>query len=177
MSTTGQTTGHATPALDETIASVEALFRTLTGREPPPGGTSLLSEEESLTLVNAQIDRLNASLKTPLGLPPPALYPPLSVWESETELRFCLEMPGVAREGVALEFAPGALRVSATTTLADARFRLCARERPAGEFRRTLALPPGIAERDVSAQMRDGVLEIRVLRRPPAPDARPIPIA
>ena len=165
---------ETTSTLDQTIARVEDLYRTLMGREPPPGGPPLPPERDPLQVVDEQIDRLCAALGTKPHL---AQRPPLSIWESDEELRFCLEMPGVGREGVTLDFAPGALHVTATTTRADTHFKLCASERATGEFRRTIALPPGIAERDVTAQMRDGVLEIRVTRRRPTADARPIPIA
>lgn len=161
--------------IDETIAKVENLYRTLTGLEPPPGSVAFPPEKDPLAHVTDQIERLSGALATSQDAA--TVCPALSVWESETELRFCLEMPGVAREGVRLGFATGTLTVAASTTIVDTAFHLRARERPAGGFRRTLLLPPGIAERDVSAQMRDGILEIRIARREPSSEARPIPIA
>ena len=44
-----------------------------------------------------------------------------------------------------------------------------------GSFQRTLPLPAGVAETEVEASYKDGILEIRI-PEPPAPEAKKIPI-
>lgn len=50
------------------------------------------------------------------------------------------------------------------------------REIRAGSFGRTLALPPGVTESDITATYKDGILEIRIPVPEPPPEATKIPV-
>jgi len=165
--------------IDETIERVESLYRSLTGREPPANGSlGIPPEKDPSQHVTEQVERLLGALApTPqsVGF---TFNPTLSLWESETETRICVEMPGVSREGVRLTVTNRVMTISATPNPPEEGFTLRLCERPSGEYRRTVTLPNGVAEDDISAQMRDGVLEIRFPKRiVEAATTRPIPIA
>jgi HSP20 family protein len=168
--------------IDETIERVESLYRTLTGREPPAFATlGIPPEKDPMQHVTEQVERLLSTLAQPPASPQAtaaASCPPLSVWESPTELRLCVELPGATRESVRLGVTNGLLTVAASPTGTEEGFQLRACERPVGEFLRSIALPSGVTEQDVQARMRDGILEIRLTKREATPTkVRPIPVA
>jgi len=90
--------------------------------------------------------------------------PTLDVWETEDSLVYAFDLPGLKQDDIAVEVENGMLTVSAkrerTTKLDEERFHRV--ERRYGEFSRTVGLPQGVAETDVAATYRDGVLEISV---------------
>lgn len=93
--------------------------------------------------------------------------PAVDVWETEQALVYSFDLPGVKKDDVSLEFDEGALTVTAerkpTGELSDDKyFRV---ERRFGTFSRTVALPQGVGEDAISADLRDGVLEVKV-RKP-----------
>ena len=92
--------------------------------------------------------------------------PAVDVWETDTELVYALDLPGVAQEAVSVELDEGALTVSATrerATEVDGE-RVYRTERRFGSFSRTLAVPQGVDESHVRADLHDGVLEIHVAK-------------
>ena len=166
--------------IDQTIERVESLYRSLTGKEPPPnGGLGIPPEKDPMQHVTEQVERLLGVLTVaPSARSSPSASPPLSVWESPTEILICVEMPGVARESVRLAVAGGMLSVAASPPGTEDGFSLRVCERPCAEFARVIALPSGVTEQDLRAQMRDGILEIRLTKRETnAAITRPIPIA
>lgn len=90
--------------------------------------------------------------------------PTLDVWETEDSLVYAFDLPGLKQDDIAVEVENGMLTVSAkrerTTKLDEERFHRV--ERRYGEFSRTVGLPQGVADNDVAATYRDGVLEISV---------------
>ncbi|MGE5689901.1 MAG: Hsp20/alpha crystallin family protein [Pseudomonadota bacterium] len=93
-----------------------------------------------------------------------AWLPAVDVWETDSEIVYALDLPGVAQDAIAVELDEGALTVSATRersteTKDDRHYRS---ERRFGTFSRTLALPQGVDESHVRADYHDGVLEIHV---------------
>lgn len=96
-----------------------------------------------------------------------AWVPALDVWETDAELVYAFDLPGVAQENISIEVENGELSVSATRErqhkLEDGRYYRF--ERRHGEFTRTVGLPPGTTDADISASFADGVLEVHV-RKP-----------
>jgi HSP20 family protein len=93
--------------------------------------------------------------------------PAVDVWETEEELVYAFDLPGIPEEAVNIELDDGALTVSAerkreTEVKDDRYFRY---ERRFGTFSRTIALPQGVNEDAITAQLRNGVLEVHV-RKP-----------
>jgi HSP20 family protein len=92
--------------------------------------------------------------------------PPLDVWETENELVYAFDLPGVPKDDVAIEYEDGMLTVSAKRerTLEKSDDRFYRFERRYGTFARTVGLPQGIDESKINADFKDGVLEIHVAK-------------
>jgi HSP20 family protein len=106
-----------------------------------------------------------------------AWVPAVDVWETEGELVYAFDLPGVAKDKVSVELEDGALSVSAererTDEVKDERFYRY--ERRFGTFTRTVGVPPGVDESAIRADYRDGVLEVHV-PKPEQPKPRRIEI-
>ena len=101
--------------------------------------------------------------------------PAVDVWETEQELLYALDLPGVAEEQISIELHDDTLTVSAqrergAETAKDGFVRY---ERRFGTFSRALGVPAGATEDGIKAAYTDGVLEIRVAK-PEAPKPRRI---
>jgi HSP20 family protein len=93
--------------------------------------------------------------------------PAVDVWETEDELVYAFDLPGIPEDKISVEFEDGALTVTAEREREqkvenDRFFRF---ERRYGTFSRSLGLPQGVAESDVNADYKNGVLEVHV-RKP-----------
>ena len=106
-----------------------------------------------------------------------AWVPALDVWETESEIVYALDLPGVAEENISVELDEGALTISAererTQEQPDDRFYRF--ERRYGTFTRTVGVPQGVSESDVSADYKDGVVEVHV-RKPEQPKPKRIQV-
>ena len=109
---------------------------------------------------------------------PRAWIPAVDVWETEDELVYALDLPGVPQDSISVELEDGALTVSAVrerpSEVSEERFFRA--ERRTGTFSRTIAVPPGVDDGKITAGYRDGVLEIRVAK-PEQPKPKRIEIA
>ena len=90
--------------------------------------------------------------------------PALDVWETEAELVYAFDLPGVSDEKIEIEIADDNLTVSAERVqdqepATDRFFRF---ERRYGLFSRAVGLPQGVDDTKIAASYKDGVLEIRV---------------
>jgi HSP20 family protein len=86
------------------------------------------------------------------------------VWETESEVVYAFDLPGIPEERISIEVKDETLTVSAerekTEEVSDDRyFRF---ERRYGSFARAVGLPQGIDQEQISARFENGVLEIRV---------------
>ncbi|HZB36221.1 MAG TPA: Hsp20/alpha crystallin family protein [Gaiellaceae bacterium] len=103
--------------------------------------------------------------------------PAVDAWETENELVYAFDLPGIPEDEIAVEFDDGSLTVSAERERVDEAkndgfYRF---ERRFGSFSRTVGLPQGVTDDDVSADYRDGVLEIKVAK-PETPKPRRIQV-
>ncbi len=90
--------------------------------------------------------------------------PALDVWETDGAYVYAFDLPGIPEEKILVEFEDGVLTVSAErerTEQAEGD-RFYRYERRFGTFTRTLGLPQGVKDEDISASYRNGVLEIHV---------------
>ncbi len=103
--------------------------------------------------------------------------PTADVWETDGEIVYALDLPGIPEEKISLELEDGALTVSAErsreTEVENGNYFRA--ERRFGTFSRTIGLPPGVDESAVSAHYEHGVLEVHV-RKPEQPKPRKIEI-
>jgi len=103
--------------------------------------------------------------------------PALDVWETDDAYVYAFDLPGIPEDKISIEFEDGMLTVSADRerteqTEGDRFYRY---ERRFGTFSRTLGLPQGVKDEDISASCQNGVLEIRV-RKPEEVKPRKIQI-
>jgi HSP20 family protein len=98
--------------------------------------------------------------------------PPLDVWETQDELVYAFDLPGVPEERIAIEVQDDTLTVSAEREAAveqtgEGFYRF---ERRHGTFSRAVGLPQGVDDAKIKATYADGVLEVHV---PKPEEAKP----
>ena len=141
------------------------------------------------TLVRWEPFRELASLQTEMGRmlsglaegpnrsAPSAWAPAVDVWETDRELVYAFDLPGVPEDEIKIEVADDTLTISAERerreeSSSDRFYRF---ERRFGSFSRAIGLPPGIDESKITAVTKDGVVEIHV-PKPAEQKPRRIPI-
>jgi HSP20 family protein len=102
--------------------------------------------------------------------------PSLDVWETDSELVYAFDLPGLEEDQISIEVHDDTLTVTgerekATKEQGDRFYRF---ERRYGSFSRAVGLPAGIDEEKIAASYRNGVLEVRV---PKPEEAKPRRIA
>ena len=181
MNTGLEPTSDTVP-IEATIVHLETMYRAMTGKDPANGETSyapIPAEKDPAAHVEGQLSRLLEMLgPAPAEPQTPPWTPLVSVWENDSELIFCVDLPGVSREHVDVRVQGNLLAISGTRPApAGQDSWLRASERPLGPFRRTVVLPPGACSGEPTARMRDGVLEVRVRKEPPyAPTPKTVPV-
>jgi HSP20 family protein len=103
--------------------------------------------------------------------------PALDVWETEGEIVYAFDLPGIPEDEISIEFEDGALTVSAERerTHEVSEDKLYRFERRFGTFSRTIGVPQGVTEDQIKADYHDGVLEVHVTK-PEQPKPRRIQI-
>jgi HSP20 family protein len=106
-----------------------------------------------------------------------AWVPAVDVWETEKEVVYAFDVPGIPEDKISIELEDNALTISGererTQEVSDERFYRF--ERRFGSFSRTIGLPQNVKEDQVKADYNDGVLEVRVAK-PETPKPRRIQI-
>lgn len=152
----------------EAIGKVEDLYRAVTGNQIPISNkpyAPIPAEKDPSEHVAEQMRGLLAML-TPetRGDAMPPMAPPISVLESDAEILICMELPGVRRENVNVSVQENILTVTAnrspTGPMNGHRLRMT--ERPWGLFQRTVLLPAKVGGEGMTAQLKDGILELRI---------------
>lgn len=103
--------------------------------------------------------------------------PTADVWETERELVYAFDLPGIPEEKISVELDDGALTISAEREreVAAEEGRYFRFERRFGTFTRTIGLPQGVTDESVSATYANGVLEVHVAK-PEQPKPRKIQV-
>jgi HSP20 family protein len=103
--------------------------------------------------------------------------PTADVWETESEVVYAFDLPGIPEDKISIELDEGALTITAERereqTVEAGRYARY--ERRFGTFTRTIGLPQGVTEDNVKADYRNGVLEVHV-SKPEQPKPRRIQI-
>ncbi len=103
--------------------------------------------------------------------------PALDVWETENEIVYAVDLPGIPEDKISVELDDGALTITGererTQEESDERFYRY--ERRHGTFSRTFGVPQGVTEQDVSADYKNGVLEVHV-KKPEQPQPKRITV-
>jgi HSP20 family protein len=103
--------------------------------------------------------------------------PALDVWETEDEIVYAVDLPGIPEDKISVELDEGALTVAAERERAEEEStdRFYRFERRYGTFVRTFGVPQGVTDGDVRADYRNGVLEVHV-KKPEQPKPKRIQI-
>jgi len=128
--------------------------------------------------LRSEVERLFDSIthdvgfRTPFGFPMVRGLPALNLWEDEHNLYAEAEVPGLTMKELEI-FVVGnelTLRGSRKTEEQSEGLTYHRRERSASTFSRVIRLPVDIAADKVSAELRDGVLTVKL---PKAEAAKP----
>lgn len=161
-----------TQSIDTAIDQVERLYESVTGREAPALETkpyaTIPPERIPEEHVQEQVDRLIQTLGRFSGQPAvePEWKPQIALWEGRNEVRILVDLPGVEKDAVRVAVSRGLLEISGERPLRAVEDELALQlryaEHPFGKFRRTMPLPHGANIEKLKAEMRDGVLELRI---------------
>ncbi len=90
--------------------------------------------------------------------------------ETEDKYILAIELPGFKKENIQASIENGYLTVSAQKTVEKDEAHYLRRERFSGSLQRTFYVGEGIAQEDVQAQFKHGVLKLTVPKSKPEPE-------
>jgi HSP20 family protein len=130
-----------------------------------------------LAAVQNEMSRFMNGLLEGNGQATQSWVPTVDVWETDDEIVYAFDLPGIPESDISVELEDAALTITAERArehkVEDGKyFRF---ERRFGTFSRTIGLPQGVNEDDVSAKYEHGVLEVHV-GKPEQPKPRKIEI-
>jgi len=98
-------------------------------------------------------------------------YPPVNLYESAEEVVVQCEVPGVELKDLDVSITGETLTIKGIKRgLEEGEVKFVRRERGSGEFTRTIVLPDQVEAERVEAELRNGILRIRL---PKSPATRP----
>jgi len=131
-----------------------------------------------LASLHNELSRVMNGLLDSNGRGSQSWIPVADVWETENEVVYAFDLPGIPEDRISVELDANTLTVTAERereqTVQDGRYYHF--ERRFGTFARTIALPQGVTEEQVKAEYRNGVLELHVAK-PEQPKPRKIAIS
>ena len=92
--------------------------------------------------------------------------PAARVWEDDQSYYVEVELPGISREQVDVTFEDSRLVIAANRTRPEGEYRTHHDERMWGEVSRAFMLPESVDADSIEAQLADGILAIRLTKRP-----------
>lgn len=119
------------------------------------------------TLFNLQrtLDAFRASDWLSRGPSGMGTYPPLNIFRQGDDLVVITELPGIRREDVEVQVQGDRIRISGTKAIQyEEGASLHRRERVAGSFDRSIAIPIEVDADRVKAEYRDGILALLLPR-------------
>jgi HSP20 family protein len=117
-----------------------------------------------VAVMHNELSRLMNGLMEGNGRQTQSWVPTLDVWETENEVVYAFDLPGVSEDAISVEVEDSSLTVSATRERKEevANDRYHRLERRYGTFARTVNLPQGVTEDAIKASYDDGVLTVVV---------------
>jgi HSP20 family protein len=92
-------------------------------------------------------------------------YPPVNVFRKGEDFMLIAELPGVEKSSIEIQVRGNAIRIAGAKTVNyEKTASVHRRERLAGDFDRTVALPVEIDADKVRAECRDGILALLLPR-------------
>jgi HSP20 family protein len=118
-----------------------------------------------VTALQSEMARYLSLFSGGTGTMTPGVWAPaMDVWETDDEIVYAFDLPGIPEETVSIEFENGVLTVSAERERSEdvPAERLYRFERRYGSFSRAIGLPKGVSEDQISARYDNGELEVHV---------------
>ncbi len=117
-----------------------------------------------LASLQSEMSRYMNGLMEGTGRATQSWVPPLDVWETDAEVVYAFDLPGIPEEQISIEVQDGTLTVSAERVKEEeeAGDRFYRFERRYGTFSRAVGLPQSVDESKIAASYANGVLEVRV---------------
>jgi len=164
---------NGTIAFDEALTDVARIYRSITGRELPRNRSDhpiipTPPERDPQRVAEVVLEQLASLLERHLqaGNALPSLVPMVDCWESAGELVIAMDLPGLDRSSLRAEIRDGMLIVwGQRETSHPEGARPVAIERQPGRFERQVMLPRGITAEPLEAELREGVLRLRLARK------------
>lgn len=99
--------------------------------------------------------------------------PPVDIFETAESIVIRVEVPGIEQQALDVEIKENSLIVQGDRRFEDVEGRNYHRvERPYGTFRRTFSLPMMVRQDQIQAVLKNGVLEITLLKEEKAKPTR-----
>jgi len=119
-----------------------------------------------LATLQTEMSRLMNGLFEGNGRATQNSVPAVDVWETEGDLVYAFDLPGVPESAITIELHEDTLTVTAQRERVDERTQdgFARFERRFGTFSRAVGVPQGVGESGIRAEVKDGVLEIRVAK-------------
>ncbi|HEX2957842.1 MAG TPA: Hsp20/alpha crystallin family protein [Chitinispirillaceae bacterium] len=101
-----------------------------------------------------------------------ATYPLINIYDSPDNIIVTAELPGMAKENIAITFADNSLTLSGKLDTCDEckKMAVIRQERSKGNFEKTVRLPSKIVSEKIEASFNNGILSISL---PKAEEAKP----
>jgi HSP20 family protein len=119
-----------------------------------------------LATLQTEMSRLMNGLFEGNGRATQSWVPAVDVWETENDLVYAFDLPGVREDAISIELHDDTLTVSAQRERVNERTEdgFARYERRFGTFSRAVGVPQGVSESGIRADYKEGVLEIRVAK-------------
>ena len=121
---------------------------------------------ESMKTLQNEINDLfrNDRIPSTTGLFDRSVTPAIDFIEGENEFTVTCELPGLEEKDIDVSIASNVLTVKGTknTDYENKRGKYYKKETWTGSFQRTLALPQTVDSEKISAQLKNGILQIRL---------------
>jgi len=99
------------------------------------------------------------------GTAGPGSFPPINVFQQGDDFVAVIELPGVDKGSLHIEAKENTIRIAGRKAITyDEKASVHRRERVTGSFDRTIAVPIQIDPEAIRAELRDGVLALRIPR-------------
>jgi len=117
-----------------------------------------------LASLQSELGRWTNGLLEGSGRVTQSWVPPLDVWETETEVVYAFDLPGISEEAISIEVKDETLSITAEreNTEQTSEHGFYRFERRYGTFARAVGLPQGVDQDQIAARYENGVLEVRV---------------
>ena len=125
----------------------------------------LLKRWYDADLLGEEISRLQQEMSRWFGSRTPAAFPLMNIWRAENQVLVDVELPGVQQADVEVLVTPDNQLVVSGQRRQTTEEGCYRRERRFGEFSRTVTLPVEEDPEQVTACLKNGILQIRLAEK------------